>query len=454
MPSSRPAFHCPETEFVSAFDHIVGYWPQLTGSGSSLALPLPGRFIKPGGAFQGLYYWDTYFTLLGLVVQGEWQLARESVDNLILAVEQVGHVPNYNEPASVCRSRSQPPFLTAAITEVYPHIGERAWLERATAAATAEYQGYWTAEPHLTPTGLSRYVDEAGDGCATGPDTPHHRALAESGWDNTPRFGPDATRVAPVDLNAQLYRYELDLARFHRLLGRPEAAQAWTRRARERRRRIQQLLWDQPSGFFRDLDLETGRPLEGTPRAVSAYVTLWAGLADRRQARRLVEHLPAFEQAHGLASCEPGWQDGTEHNYPAGWPYAHWYVAAGLRRYGYHEHACRIALKWLRLIARTHRRTGAVFERYNVVHPEAALPGRYPPQPGFAWTNGVFLALLARVVFGLEPDPESGQPLWRPQLPAAWRSAQASLTLPTYPPQYSPSEPVRRTLASGRTKRA
>ena len=97
-----------------------------------------------------------------------------------------------------------------------PYRDDPAWLARAAAAAAAEreYREYWTAEPHQTDTGLSRYVDPGHNGCVTVPDTPHYRAVAESGWDNSPRFGDDATVVVPVDLNAQLYRYEQDLTRF------------------------------------------------------------------------------------------------------------------------------------------------------------------------------------------------------------------------------------------------
>ena len=131
------------------------------------------------------FYWDSYFTLLGLVVQGKWQLAREIIENLICEIEEFGFVPNYNGLTGVCRSRSQSPFLTAAIYEVYSFVNDLTWLERAMNAAVQEYEGYWLSEPHLTETGLSRYYDTGQNGCDTVPDTPHHRAMAESGWDNT-----------------------------------------------------------------------------------------------------------------------------------------------------------------------------------------------------------------------------------------------------------------------------
>jgi Trehalase len=154
----------------------------------------------------------------------------------------------------------------------------------------------------------------------------------------------------------------------------------WARAAR-RRALIDRYLWVDQHGFYRDLDLRTGRPLAGTPRALSSFVPLWAGVADASQAARMVQHLPLFEHEHGLAACERGWADGTEHNYPTGWAYSHWYVATGLRRCGYRQQASRIALKWLRLVAHRFERTGLLLERYNVVDPDGPTPGRYRPRP-------------------------------------------------------------------------
>lgn len=133
--------------------------------------PLPGRFIAPGGFFDWFFYWDSCFTVLGLTVGGQWQLAREIVDALVASVEEFGLVPNYNSPDGVCRSRSQSPFLTDAIIEVWPSVTDRVWLERAVTAATTEYEEYWTSEPHLTDLGLSRHVDTTGEGCETVPAT-------------------------------------------------------------------------------------------------------------------------------------------------------------------------------------------------------------------------------------------------------------------------------------------
>lgn len=167
---------------------------------------------------------------------------------------------------------------------------------------------------------------------------------------------------------------------------------------------MNELCWDEHTGWFHDVSLDTGRWLQGTPRSLASFVPLWAGLATDAQAARLVERLPLFEAAHGLTATEPGWDDGTEHTWPTGWAYSHWYVCDGLDRYRYSRHSHRIALKGLRRVAQTFADTGTFLERYNVVDPTGPTPGRYRPQPGFAWTNAVFLALVTRVLLGHRPD--------------------------------------------------
>ncbi|UCF61636.1 MAG: hypothetical protein JSV37_02835, partial [Anaerolineaceae bacterium] len=216
-------------------------------------------------------------------------------------------------------------------------------------------------------------------------------------------------------------------------IGENEKAAEWRTRADERRDLINRYFWDESSGFYWDYDMRTGERLRGTPRSLAAFVPLWAGVADQDQASRVVDHLPAFEYDHGLVSCEQGWDDGTEHNYPTGWPYSHWYVCSALRAYGFHDEASRIAMKWLRLIASEFDQTGVIRERHNVVDPSVPVPGRYPPQRGFAWTNGVFAALLVRMIFGIEAARDGSEIETRPIFPREWAGEEIQIQLPSYP---------------------
>ena len=130
---SLPVLASPEPLLDNAFAAAAAGWPELTRLGEQLAFPLPGRFDAPGGFFDWFFYWDSYFTVLGLTVTGQWQLAREIVDAMVESIEEFGLVPNYNSPDGVCGSRSQPPFLNDAIVEVWPSVGDLRWLARAVA---------------------------------------------------------------------------------------------------------------------------------------------------------------------------------------------------------------------------------------------------------------------------------------------------------------------------------
>ena len=204
-------------------------------------------------------------------------------------------------------------------------------------------------------------------------------------------------------------------------------------KAEARRKLINQYFWDEESGFYWDYDLRTQGRLRSTPRSLASFVPLWAEVASSTQASRMLHSLPLFEYEHGLVACEKGWDDNTEHNYPTGWAYSHWYVIYGLRCYQYDREATRIALKWLRLNARKYVETGVLSERYNVVNPDGRLPGRYGPQRGFSWTNGIFAALLIRVIFGAEVGLVSRKPRWKPSFPDEWQGKESRLYLPNYP---------------------
>jgi neutral trehalase len=115
-----PMLKTPEQSLDDAFAAGAASWSALIRSGGTLAFPLPGRFVAPGGFFDWFFYWDSAFTVFGLTPVGRWRLARELVDGMVASIEEFGVVPNYNSPKTVCRSRSQPPLLTQVSVELWP----------------------------------------------------------------------------------------------------------------------------------------------------------------------------------------------------------------------------------------------------------------------------------------------------------------------------------------------
>jgi alpha,alpha-trehalase len=131
-------------------------------------LYLPNKYVVPGGRFNEMYGWDSYFIVRGLLRAGRVELARGMIDNFFFEIEQYGAMLNANRTYYL--TRSQPPFLSSMFVDVYEATrkqpgakDEKAWLERAYIDLSKDYE-MWTHDPHLAgDTGLSRYYD-FGDG--------------------------------------------------------------------------------------------------------------------------------------------------------------------------------------------------------------------------------------------------------------------------------------------------
>ena len=131
-------------------------------------LYLPNKYVVPGGRFNEMYGWDSYFIIRGLLRAGRVELARGMVDNFFFEIEHYGAMLNANRTYYL--TRSQPPFLSSMFVDVYEATrkqpgakDDKAWLERAYSDLSKDYE-MWTHEPHLAGyTGLSRYYD-FGDG--------------------------------------------------------------------------------------------------------------------------------------------------------------------------------------------------------------------------------------------------------------------------------------------------
>lgn len=400
-------FSAPETRFLKAVDekvvaahrHIADFWPRLTRSDDSDdegRVPLPHPYVVPNtDLFPYLFYWDSYFTLVGLAVDGQRELMRWMVDNFLHEMREFGLVLNYSHPDSL--TRSQPPYLTLMIKEVLKHDLDHDWLREAFSLAQAEYEQVWVGS-HDTPVGLSRYCDPGA------PDS-EKRAQFESGWDFSSRWKRRCRHLAAVDLNCNLYQYERDLAEFAQLLGNGEEANRWLAKADERRERIMRYLYDPVQGLFFDYDYLAGHRLNDS-YSLATFHPLFVGLVTPQEAARVVEKLGLFERAGGLVttSHQPQAEETYQWDYPNGWPPLHWIALKGLKRYGYFEEAARLAVKWLTLGAEMFAQTGRMWEKYNVVERNLAVVTSYPNQHGFGWTNGVYSALLGKVIAGLDFD--------------------------------------------------
>lgn len=383
----------------AARDYIKDYWTKLErhhpkDDGSVLGLPKP--YLIPSSEegtnfdYNEMYYWDSYFIIQGLLDEEHKDLVMGMLENLLHLLKRFKVIPNASR--TYLTGRSQPPLLTSFIFDVYDAYNPgKEWLKEAITLAQQEYNDVWmgTVKPNwrLVYKGLSRYYDI---------NMTHDLAEAESGWDYTPRFSRHALNYLPVDLNALLYKYEMDFARAAKIFGEKAEVTKWEQAAKERKKTMISLMWDAGRGLFYDYNYVKEK--RGNVSSLAPYFTMWAGMVDGRQAQAMVKALRRFEQKGGLSTTDsfplgqyvPGSMP-NQWAYPNGWAPLQYIVIRGLQNYGYNEDAHRIAMKWLKSNNDWFEVHHHFLEKYNVVTPDKPpLKGVYPSQVGFGWTNGVF----------------------------------------------------------------
>ncbi|HEV2403752.1 MAG TPA: trehalase family glycosidase [Candidatus Saccharimonadales bacterium] len=399
-------------EVTAARQYVRDYWPKLIQSNpkdNESLVGLPRPYLVPSYAeghefdYDELFYWDSYFTAQGLLDAEHRELLLGILEDFFYLLKRFKIIPNSSRIYQT--SRSQPPFLTTFIFDLYAayNPGQK-WFRSAIDLAKVEYETVWmgTRKPNARQVyqGLSRYYDF---------NYLHSIAETESGWDMTPRFNRKALNYLPVDLNALLYKYEADFARAARLLDDPREMAQWEQAARERKHTINKLMWDQTRGLFYDFDYT--REKRGNVSSLAAYFPMWAGMVDGRQAQALVKALKRFEQKGGLATTDslplgqyvPGSMP-MQWAYPNGWAPLHFIVVKALQRYGYNQDARRIAMKWLRTNLVWFQTHHEFLEKYNVVAPgKPPAKGIYPSQTGFGWTNAIFERFCQEFIDGRAP---------------------------------------------------
>ncbi|HSW80006.1 MAG TPA: trehalase family glycosidase [Candidatus Saccharimonadales bacterium] len=383
----------------TARDYVKAYWKKLERyhpKDDGLLIGVPKPYLVPSYAeghefdYNELYYWDSYFMIQGLLDDENKGLVTGILEDLESIYKRFKIIPNGSQ--LYYTARSQPPFLTSFIFDLYNRydLGEK-WLRENIEIAKQEYEHVWmgTRKPNARKIyrDLSRYYDF---------NYLHEIAEAESGWDMTPRFNRKAMDFLPVDLNALLYKYEMDFAAAERIFDNKREAAKWEQIAKDRKRVMNELMWDKLRGLYYDYNYVKKK--RGTVSSLAAYYPMWAGMASDAQAASLVKALRRFENKGGLATTDtlPLGQYvlgslPTQWAYPNGWAPLHFLVVLGLERYGYHNDARRIALKWIKTNLDWFNEHGIFLEKYNVVSPkDPPAKGVYPSQVGFGWTNAVF----------------------------------------------------------------
>lgn len=433
-------------------NHINVLWstlkrrPDANIARSSL-LPLPHPYVVPGGRFREMYYWDSYFTMLGLLQSGDTISVENMVSNFAWLIETYGHIPNGNR--SYYLSRSQPPFFALMVTLLATAKKEEQVFAQYESVLQKEYD-YWMQGTDALAPGkayrhvvklqnnaiLNRYYDDdntprpesyredvetagkkidrmkipVGIGKTSKKNLvlqteqlvyKNLRAAAESGWDFSSRWLVNAKDLStihtlnfvPVDLNCLMYTLEQALIKAKKLSGAPK--QKWQKIeafSKRRKELIDSLFWDTRASFFVDYNWVTGKQ-SGIISAAGMYpfYTITASANKTTHAAATLKNL--LLKAGGIVTTATS--TGQQWDAPNGWAPMQWIAIKSLQQYGDSMLAKEIAHRWIGLNTAVYHQTGKLLEKYNVVDTKApGGGGEYPTQDGFGWTNGVLIALV------------------------------------------------------------
>lgn len=379
---------------------------QTDDADTLIGLPYKYTVPCPDEMFLEMYYWDTYFTNLGLIETGNTELAKNNINNMIYLVEKYGFMPNGNRTYYL--TRSQPPFLFMAVSDIYAETGDKEWLGKAYDAIKKEYS-FWT-EHRSTPDGLNFYGNEE----LCDPDridklykyfcsrTKHEyencdfkeklkyahcmMTFMESGWDCTSRFGDNGRYYEPVCLNSLLWGLESTMSRFIEILCWGEE-KLWEKRAMQRKEKMEILLSDKELGLMLDRNF-SNNTLSKVVSAASLY-PLFVGM--KSDADNEAEALRMLMTEHGVSATADC--DGVNHyqwDYPNIWAPLQYISYKAFINGGRADIAEEIKNKYLHLVEKCFDKTGKLWEKYNGITGEVANEDYNAPAM-LGWTAGVYM---------------------------------------------------------------
>jgi len=419
-------------ELVPILRHIDKLWDPLTRDTStaphySSLLPLPHPYVVPGGRFREIYYWDSYFTMLGLEESGRHDLVESMVQDFAYLIDTFGHVPNGTRTYYL--SRSQPPFFFEMVALFSPKDPAAAYA-RYLPQLKHEYAFWMDGSNALKPGSAFRRVVSMPDGSilnrywddrATPRDESYRedtelarqgtrpaprvwrdiRAAAESGWDfgsrwfadGRTRASIDTTEIVPIDLNSLMFGLEQAIRTGCRRRSDQVCARDFERRAKARAAAVDHYLWDENAGTYFDYQWTASAPIARVSAAI--VYPLFVGMASDSQAEAVGKTTTRDLLKPGGIVTTP-LNTGEQWDAPNGWAPIQWMAVDGLHRYGQNLLSEKIACRWMLNVQNVYQQTGKLVEKYDVVTVgRSGGGGEYPTQDGFGWTNGVMRKLSA-----------------------------------------------------------
>ncbi|NNC51073.1 MAG: trehalase [Flaviramulus sp.] len=408
-------------------------------------------FVVPGGRFNELYGWDSYFESVGLLLDNRVDLAKAMADNFQYEINHYGKILNANR--SYYLTRTQPPFYTSLIREIFNVTKDVDWLKSHIETAINEYETVWMVEgKRLTENGLNRYLAE---GIGITPEAEeghydailqpfaddanltveeyiekyqsneihndfldtyflHDRTVRESGHDTSYRIEGNCADLNLVELNVLLYKYELDFAQlikkvFENNFGHNSikySSEFWLDKANQRKKLINKYCWNTEKGLYVDYNHVTKN--QSTFIAATTFTPLWCDIASKEQAKTLVKNaISLLKEKGGIAGSTKESRGKVsklrphrQWDYPNGWAPHQMMIWKGLTNYGFTDEAQELIYRWLFMITKIAvDYNGTITEKYDVVdathkvfaeYGNVGIDFEYISQEGFGWMNASY----------------------------------------------------------------
>lgn len=398
-----------EDKYKKTHEFISSHWKDALRENKEGEYALPNPFVPPciDGLFKCMFYWDTYYTNKGMILDDKLQYAKWNVDNIIYMLHKYGYVPNSNSYPGV-KHNSQPPYLHFMVEDIYASTHDIKWLEQAYFAVKKEYE-FWMNK-RMTPIGLNRYYrhEKTDEECiefydyvATRLNIPKDapreakikqgtgfNAACEGGLDFSPRYNLEGADLCEVDLNSILYAMEGNLAKWAKLF-EPKLESYFLSQQSKRLALINKYLYNVKDGLYYDYNFIKKELEEHDLYFTGQFFPFIVGISKDQEACKYL--LSKLEFKYGIASTnEFDNVIGYQAAYPYSWPYDNGICFWALTKMNMKDDIVRVGYKYLNLCANSYLKAGHLWETYSAIIDEVAQKKEYPNKEMLGWTAGIY----------------------------------------------------------------
>lgn len=358
--------------------------------------------------FNNFYYWDTYFTNIGLIIDGLDKQAENNLDVMAFFVDKLGFIPNADHLIFV----SQPPFFTRGVYDLYEFRKDKSIIKKYYKQIVAELE-FWEYD-RTTEIGLAQYKTDRvsskleGDyeyfaarvgGLTESEKKIDHKTMAryfltygESGWDCNMRFKTPENRFASldfamIDVNCILYDAESKAAAMLKIIGETEQSEIMQRKADGRKLLIDKYLKNKENSIYLDYDFKRGKFSE-TLTVASLYPYAFDISDDKETCRHVFERL---DLEYGISTAEyRGDVLYMQWDYPNMWPPTAFIAYLALKNTGNDAEAEKMKNQYLFTVDSIFKTTGQLWEKYNAKELTVSKTVEYETPPMMGWTAAVY----------------------------------------------------------------